>query len=263
MTDDARHALRAAAWSLGPLALLALIAPWVLVGDLAASLLAFGCATFAVTAAGALAPRALLARPRVTVATVALGVALSLVSTKLPAALGGLVGALGLMGAACALGVQVGSRVESAGHILPVALLSAAVDLWSVTAASGPTHVIVQTPALLKLLTVRAAVPPSREPVPQIGFGDVVFTALYVTIGARFGLSARRTVAALALGIVAAGLVAAWLAAPVPALPMLGLAMVAAHPESRRVPAHDRRAAVFAALVLAASVARVVRAVAR
>jgi hypothetical protein len=263
MADDARHALRAAAWSLGPLALLSLVAPWVRVGDLAASLLAFGCATAAVTTAGLLAPRPLLARPRAAAAAVLFGVVLSLLSTKLPPVLGGLAGALGLMSAACALGVQVGSRVESAGHILPVALLSAAVDLWSVTAASGPTHVIVQTPALLKLLTVRAAIPPSREPVPQIGFGDEVFVALYVTIGARFGLPVRKTAAALAGGIVAAGLLAALLQAPVPALPMLGLAMVAAHPASRRVPARDRRAAIFAAVVLAASVARVVRAVTR
>lgn len=263
MPPDARHALTAAAWALLPLALLSLLAPWIRVGDLAASLLAFACATAAVTAAGALAPRALLARPRVTVAAVALGVALSLLSTRLPPALGGLVGALGLMTAACALGVQVGSRVESPGHILPVALLSAGVDLWSVTAAVGPTHVIVQTPALLKLLTVRAAIPPSREPVPQIGFGDEVFIALYVAIGARFGLRAWKTVAALAAGVLAAGLLAGALQAPVPALPLLGLTMVAAHPEARRVPAADRRAAIFAALVLAASVARVIRAMAR
>jgi hypothetical protein len=263
MRPDVRATLTAAGGALLPLAALTFAAPWIRLGEMASSLLAFTCATAAVVTAGSLAPRELLARPRVTVAAVFVGVALSLLSTRLPAPVGGLVGALGLMTAACALGVQVGSRVESAGHILPVALLSAGVDLWSVTAAAGPTHVIVQTPALLKLLTVRAAIPPSREPVPQIGFGDEVFTALYVTIGARFGLRAWKTVTALSVGILGAGVLAGVLQAPVPALPMLGLTMVAVHAEARRVPERDRRAAWFAGLVLAASVARVVVAMAR
>jgi hypothetical protein len=56
---------------------------------------------------------------------------------------------------------------------------------------------------------------------------------------------------------------AGFLQAPVPALPMLGLAMVAAHAEARRVPQRDRAAAGFAGLVLAASVARVVVTMAR
>ncbi len=257
-----RHSVRAAAGSLAPLALLALAAPWIRVGERAASLLAFATATATVTAAGLLAPRPLLARPPAAAGAVALGVALSLLSTRLPPVAGGLVGALGLLAAAAALGIQVGGRVESPGHVLPVALLSAGVDLWSVTSTVGPTHAIVQTPALLQLLTVRAAVPPSRAPVPQIGFGDEVFVALYVAVGARFGLSARKTAVALAAGILAAGLLAGALEAPVPALPMLGLAMLAAHPETRKVPPRDRPATAFAALVLAASVARVVRALA-
>jgi hypothetical protein len=263
MSSAARHALRAVVCALSPLALLALIAPRCRLGDLAAALLSFASATAAVTTAGVLAPHTVLVRPRNALVAVLLGTALSLAATKLPPVLGSLLGAFGLLTAACALGIQVGSRVESPGHILPVALLSAGVDLWSVTAASGPTHVIVHTPALLQLLTVRAVVPPTRDPIPQIGFGDVVFTSLYVAIARRHGLSSARTITAVALGIFTAGLVAAALEAPVPALPTLGLAMVLAHPAARRVPARDRRATLVAASVLVLSLLRVLHAMVR
>ncbi len=253
------RAARAAAVALAPLALLSLAAPWFPSASLANPFVAFGCAATSVTLSGALAPRDVLMRPRAAALASLTGVALSLASLALRAnapALAGLAGALGIMLVACSVGTQVGARVESPGHILPVALLSAAVDLWSVTAASGPTHAIVQTPVLLRLLTVMAAVPPSRVPEPQIGFGDVVFTALYMAISERFGLSLRRTSGAIFAGILMAGLAAALLDAPVPALPALGLMMVLAHPEARRVPRADRKTALFTGALLAASIVR-------
>ena len=261
--DSARAALRFVA--LAPLAVLTLVAPWLPDGP-ASALLAFGCAALTIALAGRFAPRDVL-RPPKTAARVALaGVLCSLAAIpvlRVAPWLGGLLGAAGIALAACALGTQVGQRVESPGHVLPVALLSAGVDLWSVTAASGPTHVIVQTPVLLKLLTVMAPVPPSRLPEPQIGFGDVVFTALYMAVAARFSLPLRRTTAALFAGLVLSGVASALLEAPVPALPALGLLMVIVHPETRRVPAKDRNATLFAAALLCASVARVAVRVAR
>jgi hypothetical protein len=251
--------LRAAVLALAPLVLITLVAPWLPLGDRGGALLAFGCAIAAVVLAATQSPALLWQRPRAVAIAVAFGVVLALTTipllTRTPIA-AGLLGALAVFTAATALGTLIGSRVESPGHVLPVALLSAAVDLWSVTAASGPTHAILSRPTLLRLLTITVAVPPSRLPEPQIGFGDVVFSALYVAIGVRFALSRMRTTLALTLGIAAAGLASAFLEAPVPALPMLGLAMVLLHPQARRVPPEDRRVTAATALLLVASAAK-------
>lgn len=255
----AGRAAQALAGALGPLGGLALAAPFLPFGELTGALFAFFVASVALVVTVSLAPLEALARPRVTPAVVAVGVAAALVAWKLPLGPGALVGSLAVLAVGSAVGATVGTRMETAGHILAVALVSAAVDIWSVNAPSGVTHKIVQTPSLLRLLTIHATVPPTRTPEPMIGFGDVVFAALYVSASRRFGLSSRRTWAALFAGILMAGAAAAIFAAGggVPALPFLGLAMVVAHPATRKVAPEDRKATAFAALVLAAAVAKV------
>jgi hypothetical protein len=166
------------------------------------------------------------------------------------------VGALGLLAVASVLGGAIGSRVEVAGHLAAVALVSSAVDLWSVTSTAGPTHHIMRSPALLRLLTVSVAIPPSREPQPAIGFGDAVFVALYLAAGARFALPRARMIAALWVGIVGSGALALALERPVPALPLIGLMVLATQPLARDVPRADRRATLLAAVMLVASAAR-------
>ncbi|MDB4929371.1 MAG: hypothetical protein JWM10_1855, partial [Myxococcaceae bacterium] len=203
----------------------------------------------------ALAPSAALPA-RVVGAVVLAGLALVALAFKLPPVASGLVGALGLIAIASALGGAIGSRIEAAGHLAAVALVSSAVDLWSVTSPAGPTHRIVQSPALLRLLTVSVAIPPHRDPVPAIGFGDVVFVALYLAAAARFALPRARMVAALWAGMFAAGALAYALEGPVPALPLIGLMVLATQPMARDVPQADRRATLLAAAMLVASVAR-------
>lgn len=116
----------------------------------------------------------------------------------------------------------------------------------------------MRSKVLVRLLTVSAAVPPLRDPEPAIGFGDVVFVALYLAAAARFKLPRGRTLAALSLGLLSAGGVAIGLRASIPALPLLGAAVVLMHPETWRVPREDRPMAGFALLALVASVVRAV-----
>lgn len=251
--------VRAALAALAPLALLALAAPALRIGPAPSLALAYAAAAGAILAAVALAPYDALARRDVALAAGALGVALSLVALALPPVASGLAGSAGVLACGCALGCAVGARIASPGHLLAVALVSSAVDIWSVTAPSGVTHTIVETPLLLRLLTVRVAVPPVRAPEPMIGFGDVVFAALYHAAATRHGLSRARTLGALAVGLALAGVGAGALGLEggIPALPFLGIAVVLAHPEARRVPAKDRRATAFAAAVLVAAIVRV------
>lgn len=217
---------------------------------------AFTVGSAAIVLGMRVAPLAWLARTPQAPVAIALGIALSLLSLKLPPFAAHLVGAVGLIVGGGALGATVGSRMQRAGHLLPVALVSSAVDLWSVTSPHGPTHAIVQKPGLLRLLTVSVTIPSERDPQPAIGVGDVVFVALYLSAAQRFSLPLARTVALLGAGILAAGAAATAAGTPVPALPTLGLAMVLGHPEARRVHVDDRKATAFAALLFVASVLR-------
>jgi hypothetical protein len=238
-----------------PLGLMAAVAPWLPLGRLASTLLALAAVALAIVAGVALAPAAPLP-PRVGVPVALAGVGLVALALALPPVASGLVGAVGLLAVATVVGGAIGARMESSGHLAAVAMVSAAVDLWSVTSPSGPTHHIVRSPALVRLLTVSVAIPPDRAPRPAIGFGDAVFVALYLAAAARFSMPRSRMTAALWAGIFSAGALAIALDRAVPALPTIGLMVLATQPMARDVPPADRRATTLAAVLLAASVAR-------
>ncbi|MBI5515856.1 MAG: hypothetical protein HY909_18885 [Deltaproteobacteria bacterium] len=250
-----------------PLGALALVAPYVPLprppaqGEVSAlaAALAFGITAGALLLAAYLVPAAWLGRARNGALVVGAGLALAALSRVVPPAASGLLGSLAVVLVASVPGAAVGERIAHPGHLLAVALTSTAVDLWSVYAPRGVTHAVVQQPVLLELLTLRAAIPPERAPSPMIGFGDVVFAVLYLSVSRRFGLGLRRTTAALGAGLLAAGVAAMTLGLPggVPALPFLGFAVVLAHREARSVPPGDRRTTLLAAALVVAAVARV------
>jgi len=240
-----------------PLSLWALIARYVSLPEALGGALAFTVGSGAILLGMRAAPLAWLsARPQ-GFGAITLGLAMALLSLKLPAIPSHLAGSFGLILAGGTLGAAVGSRMQRSGHILAVALVSAGVDLWSVTSPHGPTHAIVRNPALVRLLTVSVAVPSMREPQPAIGVGDVVFVALYLAAAQRFSLPRGRTLAVLGAGVLAAGGAAMAAGTPVPALPLIGFAMVLGHRAAREVHPEDQRATLFAAAVFVSSVLRV------
>lgn len=240
-----------------PLSFWALVARHVHPPDALGGALAFTVGSAAIVLGMRAAPLAWLAlRPQAFVAIVA-GLGLALLSLKLSAIPSHLAGSFGLILAGGTLGASVGARMQRSGHILAVALVSAGVDLWSVTSPHGPTHAIVRNPALVRLLTVSVAVPSMREPQPAIGVGDVVFVALYLAAAQRFSLPRGRTLMLLAAGVLAAGGAAMAAGTPVPALPLIGFAVVLGHRAAREVHPEDRRATLFAAAVFVSSVLRV------
>jgi len=238
-----------------PLGLAALVAPALPQHPAAA----FGCALLAglaIVLGVALAPTTVPLPGRGGAVRALAGVALLLASLVMPPVLSGLLGSLGLLAVALAVGGMVGSRMAQGGHLLAVALVSSAVDLWSVTSPHGPTHAIVRNPALLRLLTVSVALPGSRTPWPVVGFGDVAFAALYLAAAHRFDLSRRRMGLAVLLGLWAALGLALWTGGAVPALPTMGAAVVLAFGAARRVAPEDRAATGFAGALLLASALR-------
>lgn len=150
------------------------------------------------------------------------------------------------------LGSIVGSAIEHAGHLVFVAIVSAAADVFSVFHPSGPSAAIVQSETALSVLALPWPMLGTAAIEPLLGAGDVVFTALYVASARRHGLAMGRTLLALTAAFAMTMVCVIVLEVAVPALPFLGLAMVAAHPEARRPPLRDRnRGYAMAAAVVA------------
>jgi len=150
------------------------------------------------------------------------------------------------------VGAVVGRAMEHPGHLVFVAIVSSAADVFSVFHPSGPSAAIVESEAALSLLALPWPMLGTQAIEPFLGVGDVVFTALYVAAARRHALSARATVLALTLGFAVTMVAVVVLEAAVPALPFLGLSMVIAHRQARRPPQRDRiRGYAMAAAVVA------------
>jgi len=161
----------------------------------------------------------------------------------------------GLLAAGTSAGAAIGARIESAGHLLPVAIVSSIADAFSVFTPGAPSEAALASPALLSVLAIAWPIPGTRDVLPILGVGDAVFLALYVAAARKHSLPIARTVVALAIGLAATACVVAATSIAIPALPLIGAAVVIAHPSARRVPEKDRRAAAIGIVVLVIAVA--------
>ncbi len=228
-------------------------APSVPVPPVAAYLLGFVVVGATTLAAGAVAPvltRRWLAGVVLPVAAVLL--ALYLWSECVPRPLGPVAVTVALLLAGGAVGGSVGGRIEHPGHLLVVAVVSLLVDTFSVYHPAGPTAAVVARPEALAVLALSWPMLGTSEIVPILGVGDVVFAALYLSASRRHGLGRGRTALALAAGLVVTLIAVVLTSVPIPALVGMGLAVLAVHPEARRLPAKDRRKGRIILAVLAA-----------
>ncbi len=222
------------------LTLVAAVAPSVHLGPILAVVLAFGCVSAETLLSARLtptfAPRALfgLALPAVALTVVAWA------GTALPSALAAAIVTAALLGAGTLAGGVVGSRIDHAGHLVVVAIVSGVVDTFSVLHPSGPTAQLVQNDTAISLLVLPWPILGSERIEPLLGVGDITFAALYLAAARRHRLPVSRTLVALALGLAATLATVLLTGIGVPALPFLGLAVVLAHPEARRIPPTDR-----------------------
>lgn len=146
-----------------------------------------------------------------------------------------------LLAGATVTGAVIGSRVQFAGHMIFVAIVSSAADIFSVFATLGPTAAIVEQPMALNLMVLPWPLLGTPDVAPILGVGDVVFASLYRSAARAHGLSSGRTMSAMILAFTMTLATLLWVEVPIPALPFFGLAYVLAHPEARRVPERDRR----------------------
>jgi hypothetical protein len=214
---------------------------------IAAYAIAFACVGAAVLAVAGTAPD--LGRGAIPI-VLAAAAGLALVAGR-PPGLGLAIAVLVvLLAGGTAAGAAIGARIEHAGHLLPVAIVSSLADLVSVLSPGAPSDVVADTPALVSVLAISWPMPGTHDVAPILGVGDVIVVALYVAAARRHALSIGRTIVALAIGLAATAVVVAWTALPIPALPFLGAAVVLAHPAARALPVADRRPAAWGLAVI-------------
>ncbi len=140
-----------------------------------------------------------------------------------------------LLAGGTAVGAVLGARIEHAGHLLAVALVSGAADLWS--ALAGPTAQLVEEalsqPERIALIALPWPLWGTGTIQPVLGVGDIVFVALYFAAYARHGLSLARAAIGIAGGFFVGLLLLLGLERAIPLLPVLGAGAVLADPRAR------------------------------
>jgi hypothetical protein len=131
-----------------------------------------------------------------------------------------------LVAAAC-IGMLLASMLQTGLEVVAIALVIAAVDIYSV--AAGPTHEIVaHHPSVLDDVALNLRVPGSYA-VAQIGSSDLIFFALFSAATVRLGLRRWPTWLAMTASFGVTIVLADRLNVALPALPLLSVAFLAAN----------------------------------
>ncbi len=126
--------------------------------------------------------------------------------------------------AASLLGLALGSLLQTTAEIIGIALLIAAVDIYSV--AAGPTRVIVEHHVDVLNAFTLAFHPIGSDGDAQIGSSDFVFFAVFLAAAKRFGLRLEVTWLAMTASFGATLLLSYLFDRALPALPLLSLSFL-------------------------------------
>jgi hypothetical protein len=228
------------------------LAPYSSVSPHAAYLLAFFCVVGSTLGVAASVPMS----PRVRIGAAAGALGLLYVAYHFGPNAADAMGVLvALLVLGSVVGAGVGQRIQEPGHLLFVAVVAAIADTFSVTQPEGVSAVIVARPAALALAALPWPMLGTRDIVPILGVGDVVFTSLYWSASRRHALPLRRTLFALVTGYALTTALVLWFAQPIPVLPLLGACMLAVHPAARTPSPDDRRRGAWVVTGLAVVIA--------
>jgi hypothetical protein len=129
--------------------------------------------------------------------------------------------------AATLLGLALGSLLQTPVEAVGIAILVAAVDIYSV--AAGPTKVIVEEHEEVLNAFTLAFHPIGSDGVAQIGASDFVFFALFLAAASRFHLSPTATWLGMTASLGLTLLLSYELDRALPALPLLSLGFLLAN----------------------------------
>ena len=159
---------------------------------------------------------------------------------------------LALILASASVGYLVSLRIRDKNLILPVVMLAAYIDFWTVT--RGPVSVALKhAPRVVE--AVSAPIPQVGtgvfRPATMIGPGDFLFMALIFAAVHKLGMNGARNFwfiyAAMALGMIA---VLTGLTGSLPALVVLAVAVVAANWREFKFSRHEKISVAMVAAVL-------------
>ncbi len=133
------------------------------------------------------------------------------------------------------LGNWLAGELEKVGHLIPVCILGAMVDVWSVL--QGPSRSVGeqvvehaqrqvytgtwQPPPFLGFMILSWPQPGEGYMTPLFGFGDLVFIALFLAASRRFGLSVWKAFFLVLGGLAIAIGVVLFFETPIPTLPFI------------------------------------------
>ena len=123
-------------------------------------------------------------------------------------------------------GLWVAGWVERAGFIIPMLLVAALADVWSV--AFGLTRLIVDADQV-GWVCLSYPVPGRASPAVVIGAADILFIALLLRLSVQFNLGLSRSVLAVCSGATLGFFAAGACGMAIPGLPFIGVAFALAH----------------------------------
>lgn len=125
------------------------------------------------------------------------------------------------------LGAVLSGAIESLRYIVPIGVVAAVADVWSV--ASGPTRILVEK-KLVGYFLVPFPKFGTDEVMPVLGAADLVFIAIFLCLAKTHGLGVLRSGLAMLDGVLAA--LAVWALVPIggiPCLPFIAASFVLAN----------------------------------
>jgi len=177
-------------------------------------------------------------------AALAANLAAPMVFPALPARL---VTGLSLLLAGFGAAVLLAEAVESPRYIVPMCLVAALADAWSV--AAGPSAMLVSGGGQLAR-HVFVSTAPAENAQPVAGVTDVIFVALLLCLAQRLDLGVGRSAVAMYAGL-AVGLATASVIGGAPGIPFIAAPFVIAHwPRIRPGRKETTQTALFAAVML-------------
>ncbi|MBF0408945.1 MAG: hypothetical protein HQM10_16470 [Candidatus Riflebacteria bacterium] len=132
------------------------------------------------------------------------------------------------LGIAAGLGLWIGNGVDKAGHLIPVALVAALADAWSVSA--GATSLIIRSSVIHHFLLRFPLIGKVPTEIPfLIGMADFLFFGLFYRASERFSLGLRKNTLLMGISFVFAIGTAIFFKVGIPVLPFMSVLFIAAN----------------------------------
>jgi len=182
-----------------------------------------------------------------------LAVAVNLLTYQIVSGLGArMVVGFSIIAGGFGMASMLARMVDSARFIVPIGVVAAVADVWSVVA--GPTRKILESKGAEMVMRHAFVGKPAAAGIavqPITGAADIVFVALFMCVAERLGLSVRRAAIGMFAGL-AVGLAAASAFGGLPGLPFIAGGFVIAHWRAVR-PGREEivKTAVFVAAMVA------------